>query len=78
MLRSSFLNKLNSDEIEVFKAFEKNSGRLEERICRKIKDISWLDGRKDWANLNSVFEIRRIIETPRGKSDETCYYSRRT
>ena len=69
-----FSDIINRDEFEVFQTIEKNSGRLEKRICRKTSDISWLSCRDEWSNLQSIFEIRRLIETPRGRSEETCYY----
>ena len=67
-------DSFNSDILETYRTIEKNAGRIEERICRKIADLSWLDCREDWAGLCSVFEVRRITETKKGQSEETRYY----
>jgi len=67
-------DSFNNDVFETCRTIEKNAGRIEERICRKITDLSWLDCRKDWAGLCSVFEVRRITETRKGQSEETRYY----
>jgi len=60
--------------IEKATTTEKSHGRYEKRICCKVTDISWLDGRESWAGLKAVFAVRRIV-TSRGKTtDETSYY----
>ena len=65
---------LNNEDTETYRTIEKNAGRIEERICRKITDLSWLEGREAWSALKSVFEVRRITQTRHGQSEETCYY----
>ncbi len=65
---------INNEKIEKHRTIEKNAGRIEERICRKITDLSWLEGREEWAGIKSAFEVRRITQTQRGRSEETCYY----
>lgn len=68
-----FFEDANEKELDSFQTLEKNAGRIEKRICRKIKDISWLKEHK-WPGLQSVFSIERITQT-RGKSSrETCFY----
>ncbi len=52
---------------------EKNAGRIEKRICRKIKDISWLK-EHNWPGLRSVFSIERIVEVRGHCSKEISYY----
>ncbi len=69
-----FKSQINQEDLESFRTIEKNAGRIEERICRKITDISWLEQRENWAGLQTVFEVRRIIQTKHRISDETCYY----
>jgi len=69
-----FKEKINDEDIELFRTIEKNAGRIEERICRKTKDLTWLEGYEDWAGLRTIFEVRRITQAPHGRSDETCYY----
>ena len=64
----------NSELIETFTTNEKNGGRIEKRICLKVKDISWLQVKSEWVGLKSVFSVRRIT-TAKGKTtDETNYY----
>ena len=62
-----FLNDENNKNlIETFVASpEKGHGRIDQRICRKIKEISWLNS--DWSGIKSIFSVRR-------KSEETRYY----
>ena len=67
-------DKFNNDKFETHRTAEKNAGRIEERICRKISDISWLEGREEWSGLRSVFEVKRITETRKGISEETRYF----
>ena len=67
-------NKPHPESIERFETIEKSRGRIEERICEKVTDISWLHGREEWAGLKSVFSIRRVVSTKGKITDETCYY----
>lgn len=68
-----FEDQDNQQDWETSKTVEKNAGRIEKRICRKIKDISWLNEHK-WPGLQSVFSIERIVETHGHSSRETSYY----
>lgn len=56
------------------KTNEKNARRIETRICRKIKDIQWLQERHNWPGLQSVFAIERIVEHKGKTSHEVSYY----
>jgi len=69
-----FSDKFNDNQLEICRTAEKNAGRIEERICRKITDLSWLDCRAEWYGLRSVFEVHRITESRKGRSEEKCYY----
>ena len=68
-----FEDQSNQNEWESSKTVEKNAGRIEKRICRKNKDISWLK-EHSWPGLQSVFSIERIVETRGHCSQETSYY----
>ena len=71
-----FMNdEINADCIETHEETEKNGGRIEKRVCRKIKDISWL-GHHQWPGLRPVFSVRRIITSKGGTADETGYYNK--
>ena len=72
-VRLFFEDPSNRDEWETSQTVEKNVGRIEKRICRKSKDISWLKEHK-WPGLQSVFSIERIVETRGHSSRETSYY----
>lgn len=63
-----------NEAFEVYKSIEKNAGRLETRICKKLKDCSWLELRHNWPGLASVFAVERITEKRGHTSHETCYY----
>jgi predicted transposase YbfD/YdcC len=70
-----FRDEQNCQNIEVFEApVEKSHGRIERRICSKIKDISWLSNLKDWSGLKTIFSIRRISKDKHKTTDETNYY----
>ncbi len=72
-VRLFFADQINQNEWESSQTVEKNAGRIEKRICRKIKDISWLKEHK-WPGLQSVFSIERMVETRGHLSRETSYY----
>jgi len=70
-----FINsEINSDSIETAVTAEKSHGRYEKRICYKVTDISWLEGKENWAGLKSVFAVRRIVTSKGKTTDETSYY----
>lgn len=68
-----FFESANEKELDRYQTTEKNAGRIEKRICRKIKDISWLKEHK-WSGLQSVFSIERIVDVRGRHSRETSYY----
>jgi predicted transposase YbfD/YdcC len=68
-------NPPSPDSIEFFAApTEKGHGRTEKRRCYKIQDISWLENRKEWAGLNTVFAVEHIVETKHKTTQEINYY----
>ncbi len=67
-------SKINAERIEKFSTLEKGHGRIEKRICQKVTDISWLQGREEWAGLKSVFSVRRIVSTQKKTTEEISYY----
>lgn len=70
-----FINsEVDKDNMEKYITIEKNGGRIEKRICEKVTDISWLEGRNEWAGLKSVFSIKRIVMKQNTTSEETSYY----
>ena len=72
-VRLFFADQSNKNEWERSQTVEKNAGRIEKRICRKIRDISWLKEHK-WPGLQSVFSIERIVDARGHHSRETSYY----
>ena len=72
-VRLFFEEQSNQEEWESSQTVEKNAGRIEKRICRKIKDISWLKEHK-WPGLQSVFLIERMVEVRGRHSREISYY----
>lgn len=72
-VRLFFEDESNQNEWESSQTVEKNAGRVEKRVCRKSKDISWLKEHK-WPGLQSVFSIERIVEARGHHSRETSYY----
>lgn len=51
-------------------------GRMEKRVCRSIKNLSFLDGKEDWKDLKSIIEVRSEIyqKKTQHKSESTRYY----
>ncbi len=72
-VRLFFEDPSNQKEWESCQTVEKNAGRIEKRICRKIKDISWLKEHK-WPGLQSVFSIERFVDVRGSQSRDTSYY----
>ena len=64
----------NEKDLETFWITEKNGGRVEKRICRKIADLSWLEERSAWPGLKTAFSVQRIIRTTSKTTVETSYY----
>lgn len=62
------------EEFEIHEEAEKGHGRITRRIGYKFKDIKWLDQRKDWKNLKSIFAIKRITEIKGTVSEEVSFY----
>lgn len=54
------------------RTIEKNRGQVEIRRCTKVEEISWLEQRKDWDGLRSLFRIESEIT----KADKTVVESR--
>jgi len=71
---SLYAEKAEEEELETCQTVEKNAGRIEKRICRKIKDISWLLPRHNWPGLRCAFLIERIVDKRGEVSRETSYY----
>lgn len=56
------------------RTFEYDRTRIEERQYR-IFPIMYLHGfRKDWCDINTLIEVKSIIETPKGKSVQIRYF----
>ena len=72
--RLFLMDAFQKDSIESHTTIEKNAGRIEKRICRKITDISWLEDRTKWTGLRTIFSIERITDVRGHHSEETSYY----
>lgn len=71
---SLYIENADGEELETYRSVEKNAGRIEKRICRKIKDASWLLSRHDWPGLGCAFSIERVVDKRGDVSCETSYY----
>lgn len=67
-------NTNNLEELESFKTAEKNAGRIETRICRKMHDALWLLPRHDRPGLKTAFCVERIVKERGRERQETSYY----
>lgn len=68
-----YFDGAGTEDLDSFQAVEKNVGRIEKRICHKIRDISWLKEHK-WPGLRSVFSIERSVAIRGHFSTQTSYY----
>lgn len=62
------------NQIDQFSTVEKNGGRLEKRICKKVDDISWLQERHAWPGLRTIFSVERIVTAGDKTTSEKSYY----
>lgn len=63
------------NEVEQFAMVEKNGGRLEKRVCKKIKSAKWLQERHEWPGLATAFCIERTVTAAKKTTNkETSYY----
>lgn len=69
-----FKDDNTNKDLETFITIEKNGGRIEKRICRKISDLSWLEECSSWAGLKTAFSVKRIITAGNKTTEEISYY----
>ena len=69
-----FADASSNDELEQFVMVEKNGGRVEKRVCKKIKSAKWLQERHEWPGLVTAFCIERTVSTKKKTTKETSYY----
>lgn len=48
-------------------------GRIETRICEVITDLKFMDGKEDWAGLNSIVRIESIREIKKTRSKQKSF-----
>ena len=53
---------------------EKNRERIEKRTAYTTSEVSWLDGRAEWAGLRCIGAVHTEIESKKGKTEEWHYY----
>ena len=69
-----FQNITNESDVETFSTVEKNGGRIEKRICRKMAATEWLTEQHNWPGLTTVLEVERITTLREKETRETSYY----
>ena len=57
-----------------YSSLEKNHGRIEKRICKKINSSDWLQERHNWPGLKTVFCVERIITKGIKTTKDVGYY----
>ena len=62
------------NEMDTFTTYEKNSGRIEQRIAFSTHEIDWLPGKEDWPELACIGAINRQFTTKKGVTNEWHYY----
>lgn len=61
-------------EHDYFESIERSHGRGEARRCWVISDLSLLEERHEWRDLQCVVRVRATRETPKGTSVEDRFY----
>ena len=56
-----FADESDGNETEQFTMVEKNGGRVEKGLCKKIKSAKWLYERHGWPGLATAFCIGRTV-----------------
>lgn len=76
MVKDLIASKVKSDKEKYETAYtaEKNRTRYEKRTCYVITDTSWLEQKSDWADLNNIIAVERIVEENEKKSKQMSYY----
>lgn len=65
---------VREEDLEKHVKTEKNGGRIERRTAYACRDIDWLDGKKDWKNLQFIGAIHTEFEKDGKCSSEWHYY----
>jgi len=73
-LRENIEFFIQNEELEKAVIKEKNGGRIETRTAYVSRDIDWLEGREDWANLACIGAIHTQFEKDGHKSSNWHYY----
>jgi len=64
----------DSAKLDQFSTIEKNGGRMEKRICKKVDEVRWLQERHDWPGLRAFFSIERTVTVGDKTTSEISYY----
>jgi len=73
-LRENIELYVQEEKLEKAVTQEKNAGRIETRTAYVSRDIDWLEGRKEWANLVCIGAIHTQFEKDGHKSSNWHYY----
>lgn len=69
-----FCDAVNKKEFETYTTQEKNGGRIEKRVCRKLANLDWLESKAAWRGLKTVFAVTRTVTAKGFVTEETSYY----
>lgn len=56
--------------MERISKIKKNRERIEKRTAYTTSEVSWLDGRAEWAGLRCIGAVHTEIESKKGKTEE--------
>ena len=69
-----FRETTDKAEVDVYTTQEKNGGRMEKRVCKRIVSGEWLQERHGWPGLKTAFCIERTVTKGKETKTETSYY----
>jgi predicted transposase YbfD/YdcC len=73
-LKESIELYVREETLEKFVKTEKNGGRIERRTAYACREIDWLDGRREWKNLQFIGATHTEFEKDGKRSSEWHYY----
>ena len=73
-LKEAIALYVEEEKLEKAMSLEKSGGRIEKRTAYVSREIDWLEGRKEWANLACIGAIHTQFEKNGHKSSNWHYY----
>lgn len=70
----TYFKSENEAQFVTTKTIEKDHGRIEKRVYRAMKNISWLMQKNEWKNLQTIAQVTSSRSTILGEETSARYY----